>query len=111
MATTLLDRCRIQDRALVTDTTGGKKETFTERPKTLNCRWVGLTENDPAIELDSVFGRAEMILELPLGTDIKEGDRIRNLADSVLWQATGNLTPPSNLAVVMRIPVHAVGEA
>jgi hypothetical protein len=103
IATTLLDRCRIQDRAVTRDSTGGKSEVFTERGADLNCRFVQPKDNDPAIELGSVFGRIEMILEVAIGTDdFSEGDRVRNVTQDGLWRIVRNITPPSTIATVGR---------
>lgn len=108
IATTLLDRARIQDRVLVPDGRGGKRETWVERPKSTNCRFVSPRDDDPIITLDSVFGRAEMVLEFPIGTVFHEGDRVRNLRDDVLWQIVLDVTVPSELQTVMRAGIKGV---
>jgi hypothetical protein len=108
IATSLLDRARIQDRSMVRDTTGGKKETFTERGVTIACRFVTPKDNDPILKLDSVFGPATMILLLPLGTIFEEGDRVRNILDSGVFQITKDVTVPSNLGVIMRAGIREV---
>jgi hypothetical protein len=103
VGTTLLDVCRIQDRAIVKDSTGGKKETFTERNTDLKCRFVQPKDNDPSLQLDSVFGRIELILEVAVGADdFAEGDRVRNLTQAGLWRIVRNITPPSEIATVCR---------
>jgi len=102
VATTLLDRARIQDRSLVKDSTGGRKETFTERPKNVACRFVTPKDDDPVLKLDSMFGPTTMILLLPLGTVFKEGDRVRNMFDQSMYQITRDVTVPSELGVIMR---------
>jgi hypothetical protein len=104
VATSFLDVCRVQDRTMVRDTTGGQKETFTERGTDLACRFVAPKDNDPALELESVFGRIEMILEVAVpAADFTEGDRVHNLLDDSLWRVVRNLTPPSNVAVLARL--------
>lgn len=108
IAATLLDRARIQDRSLVRDTTGGQKETFTERARTIACRFVTPRDDDPVMKLDSVFGVATMILELPLGTVFVEGDRVRNMRDDVIWQITKDVTVPSELQVIIRCGIREV---
>lgn len=104
IATSLLDRARIQDRALVRDSTGGQVESFTERKKTEACRFVSIKDNDPVRDLDSIFGRAEMVCSFPVGTLIEEGDRIRNLRDggTKVFRVVKILTPPSDVTVVLR---------
>lgn len=102
LAATLLDRARIQDRTLVKDASGGRKETFLERPKNVACRFVSPKDDDPVLKLDSMFGPTTMILLLPLGTAFKEGDRVRNLLDNSLYQITRDVTVPSELGVIMR---------
>lgn len=97
VASTLLDTCQIQDRAVVKDDTGGRAEVFTERADTLSCRFVQLTDRDAQLELDAVFGRAEARCVLPVGTEFAEGDRIHNLANETLWRIVGVLTPASTL--------------
>jgi hypothetical protein len=108
IAATLLDRARIQDRSLLRDESGGQKETFTERTRTIACRFVSPRDDDPILKLDSVFGIATMILELPLGTAFKEGDRVRNLRDDGMWQITRDVTVPSELQVIIRCGVREI---
>jgi len=108
IATTLLDRARIQDRVLTGDGRGGKKETWVERPKTIACRFVQIRDDEPTIRLDSVFGRVEMMLLLPIGTTFKEGDRVRNFLDNSLWQIVLDVTVPSELQTVVRCGIRAV---
>lgn len=104
IATSLLDRARIQDRALVRDSTGGQVESFTERPLTEACRFVSIKDDDPIRDLDSIFGRAEMVCSFPVATLVQEGDRIRNLkgAGTQLFRVVKILTPPSDVIVVLR---------
>lgn len=108
IATSLLDRARIQDRALVRDTTGGQREAWTERRKSINCRFVTPREDDPILNVDSVFGPTTMVLLMPLGTVYKEGDRVRNLIDSSLYVITKDTAVPSELAVVMKVGIREV---
>lgn len=109
VATSLLDRARIQDRSMVRDTTGGRRETFTERTGTATaCRFVTPKDDDPVLKLDSEFGPTTMILLMPLGTVFREGDRVRNLLDDGLYQITRNISVPSELAVLMRAGIREV---
>ena len=108
IATSLLDRARIQDRSLTRDTSGGQQEVFTERPKNVACRFVTPKDDDPVLKLDSVYGATTMILQFPLGTAFAEGDRVRNLKDDGLWQITRDVTVPSELGVVMRCGIREV---
>ncbi len=108
IGTSLLDRARIQDRAMVRDTSGGKKETFVERTQTIACRFVSPKDDDPILKLDSVFGPTTMILLMPLGTLFKEGDRVHNLLDNGVYQITRDVSVPSNLAVTMRAGIREV---
>jgi hypothetical protein len=101
--TSLLDTCWVQDRTVVRDGTGGRGEVFTERGASIACRFVQPKENDPILQLDSVFGRVQMILEVAIGTnDFQQGDRIRNDVDSGIWRVVTDITPPSVLATVAR---------
>ena len=108
IATSLLDRAFIQDRSMVRDTTGGQKETFTERGTAIPARFVQMRDTDPTMELDSVFGPAEAVCEFVVGTVFEEGDRIRNVQDSGIWQIVKDFTPPSATAVVCRAGIRAV---
>ena len=105
---TLADRARISDRTLVSDGKGGKRETYVERSTTVACRFVMPRDDDPVLVLDSIYGRAEMMLELPRGTVFREGDRVRNLFDDRRWQIVKDVTVPSELQVIMRVGVKAV---
>ena len=108
IATSLLDRARIQDRVLVRDSTGGQRETWVERPKTIACRFVMPREDDPILNVDSVFGPTTMVLLMPLGTLYHEGDRVRNLIDSSLYVITKDTAVPSELAVIMKTGIREV---
>jgi hypothetical protein len=105
---TLEDRCRISDRSLVPDGTGGKRETYAERAQTIACRFVMPRDDDPVLSLDSVFGRAEMVLELPRGTVYREGARIRNMFNNKSYQIVRDVTVPSELQVIVRVGIKAV---
>lgn len=110
VGSTLLDACVISERTVLKDSTGGKKETWTPRQggASVECRFVALTDEDPTANLETVFGRAEAVLLLPLGTVFAEGDRVRNQVDNSLWQIVAVLTPPSNLATVARAAIKGV---
>lgn len=108
IATTLLDRARIQDRTMVRDTSGGRSETFVERSKNIACRFVTPKDDDPVLRLDSVFGPTTMVLLMPLGTIFAEGDRVRNMLDDSVYQITRDVTVPSELGVIMRAGIRAV---
>lgn len=109
LADTFLDRAYLRDRAKVRDTTGGQKETWIERPSAVDCRFVQLKDDDPAISLNSVFGRTTAVLLLPVDvTPVKEGDRVRHAANGSVWVITGNLTPQSELAVATRLGIAQV---
>jgi hypothetical protein len=108
IGTSFLDRARIQDRTMVRDTSGGQKETFTERGVTIECRFVTPKDDDPILKVDSVFGPATMVLLMPLGTVFEEGDRVRNLIDSSVFQITRDVSVPSELAVLMRAGIREV---
>lgn len=109
MESTFLDRARIQDRSMVPDGSGGRKEIFTERNKTVACRFVQPKDDEPTLQLDSVYGPTTMILEFPLGTIIHEGDRVRNFRDQSIWQVTRDVTVPSEISVMVRCGIRQVG--
>jgi hypothetical protein len=108
VATTLLDRARIRDRTLVRDTTGGTRETFVERPRTIACRFVMPKSDDPVLNVDSVFGPTTMTLLMPLGTLFDEGDRVFNLGNSMVYIITKDVTVPSELGVISRAGIRQV---
>lgn len=108
LGVTLLDRVRISDRTFVSDTTGGKTETYVERTRTEAARFVAPKDDDPVLQLDSVYGPTEMLLLLPLTAVFKEGDRIRNLKDDIMWQITRDVTVPSEMQVVKRCGIREV---
>lgn len=110
VARTLLDRCSLAAKTTVRDASGGRRETWTPRNggRAVACRFVALTEEDPAIRLDTVLGRPEAALLLPLGTVFAEGDRVTNALDGSLWLIVSRLTPPSELAVVARAAIKGL---
>lgn len=108
IATSLLDRARIQDRTMVKDSTGGRTETWIERTKTVDCRFVQVKDDDPVLNLDSVFGPTSMVLLLPLGTLFVEGDRVRNLLNGRLYVITRDVSMPSETAVIMKAGIREI---
>lgn len=109
IARTFLDRARILDRSLsARDSTGGQAAVFTERPRVVVCRFAQLRDEDPTIELDSIFGRSEMKVMFPIGTQCAEGDMVKNVRDGALWQIVKDLTVPSELQVMVRYGIKAV---
>lgn len=111
IARTLLDRAVLAQKTTVRDSSGGKKETWVPRRngRPTACRFVALKDDDPAINLDSVFGRAEAALLLPLDVVFAEGDRVTRVpADGRTWLIVGVLTPPSELATVARAAIKEV---
>ena len=101
---------QLHKRTQVRDSTGGKKDTWVPRADGVGaaCRFVALSDEDPVINLDSVFGRPEATLLLPLGVTFAEGDRVQNLVDDSWWLIVATLTPPSNLAIVGRAAIKKV---
>ena len=106
IATSLLDRARIRDRTMVKDSTGGRTETWIERDKTIACRFVQPKDDDPVLNLDSVFGPTSMVLLLPIGTLFKEGDRVRNFINQKIYVITRDVSMPSETAVIMKAGIR-----
>jgi len=106
IATSLLDRARIQDRTMVKDSTGGRTETWIERTKTIQCRFVQPRDDDPVLNLDSVFGPTSMVLLMPIGTLFKEGDRVRNFLNQKIYVITRDVSMPSETAVIMKAGIR-----
>lgn len=102
LATTLLDRCVIHQRTWGADDTGGSTETFTPRNNGAQrpCRFVALKDNDPIVNLDSNFGRAEAALLFALNEVFAEGDRV--ISNGRTWRIVSIVTPPSEMAIVAR---------
>jgi hypothetical protein len=108
IATALLDRARIEVRALVPDGRGGHREQFTERKGDVKCWFARIADTDPILALDSVFGRPEMLMICERGTVATEGDRVRNLYDDRTWQIVKDVTAPSELQIAVRFGIKGI---
>lgn len=108
VATTFLDSCVISDRTLTRDSTGGYVQTWTERNEHEPCRFALLDDKLVKAAAGVEFGEATALLLLPLGVEIDEGDHVENLVESGLWIVTRDITPPSNLAVSIRVGIREV---
>lgn len=106
--TTFLDTGVISDRELVRDTKGGTKQTWTPRGAAVDCRFVALTDDLPQIEGGTAFGVPTAVWLAPLGTDAQEGDKVVNGVDGSIWIFTSNITPPSELAICIRMGIREV---
>lgn len=106
IATTFLDVAFISDRSVVKDSTGGTKQSWVERSASVPCRFVALTDEVATQVSGTEFGEATAMWLAPLGTDVAEGDKIRNATEPGLWIVTRNVTPPSNLAVAVRFGIR-----
>lgn len=106
--TTFLDTGVISDRSLVRDTRGGVVQTWTPRGSATACRFVGLTDDLPAIHGDTAFGVPTASWLAPVGTDVDEGDKVVNGVDGSTWIFTSNITPPSELAICVRMGIREV---
>ena len=113
IATTFLDECVIADRSQVRDSSGGYKTIWTDRGEVQECRFVGLTEDVPDIEVGHAFGVATQQWLAPLGTAVKPGDRLTNKIDNSKWIITSVLTPTSTMAISVRCGIREAekGEA
>lgn len=108
IATSLLDRARIQDRTMVRDSTGGQTEVWVERTRTIACRFVQVKDDDPVLNLDSVFGPTSMVLLMPIGTLFAEGDRVRNFLNERLYVITRDVSMPSETAVIAKAGIREI---
>lgn len=104
----LLDRCVIHDAARVRDSTGGTSVSWTPRAAQTPCRWGRPTDAEATIVGGTVAGRASLALSLPVGTVIREGDRVVNTAGGDLHEVVANLTPSSVMATQVRVLVREV---
>lgn len=107
-ATSFLDQAFISDRSVVKDSTGGTKQTWIERPQSIACRFVALSDDIAEQVNGTEFGQATAMWLAPVGTDAVEGDKIRNVLDGGMWIVTRDVTPPSNLAVSVRLGIREV---
>jgi len=106
--TTFLDTGIVSDRALVKDTKGGTKQTWTARAEATACRFVALSDDLPQVEASTAFGVPTAVFLAPLGTDVEEGDKVLNGVDGSTWIFTSNITPPSELAICIRMGIREV---
>lgn len=106
IATSFLDLAFISDRTKVRDASGGTKQTWVERGVPVECRFAVLTDEVAKQVSGTEFGEATAMWLAPLGTLVKEGDKIRNSTVEGLWIVTRDLTPPSNLAVAVRLGIR-----
>lgn len=106
VATSFLDSAFIADRTLVRDSTGGTKQTWVERGAPVTCRFTTITDEVAEQINGTEFGDATAMWLAPLGTVIKEGDKIRNATVAGLWIVTRDVTPPSNLATAVRLGIR-----
>lgn len=106
--TTFLDTGTVSDRTLVRDTQGGTKQTWTPRGSSVDCRFVAITDDVPQIEGGTAFGVPTAVWLAPLGTLVDEGDKVVNGVDGSTWIFTSNLTPPSELAISVRMGIREV---
>ena len=108
-ATTFLDDVLIHDRTKVRDTSGGWVDGWVPRARPVPGRFGRLTDAEAEILGASVVGEAVAALMLPLGTPIKEGDRVTNpVQPQRFWTVTGDLTPPSEMALSVRLSIREV---
>jgi hypothetical protein len=108
IATSFLDEAYISDRTVVKDSTGGTKQTWIERPDPVLSRFVALSDDIAEQANGTEFGQATAMWLAPLGTDAAEGDKIRNPIDGGMWIVTRDITPPSNLAISVRLGIREV---
>ena len=108
IATTLLDSGLIHRRALASDTTAGRTETWVPDGTAVACRFGTLVDPEPTMTLDAVYGPPTAQVLMPLGTPIERGDRIQNEATDTMWLVVGIKTAESNLAVVERFLIREV---
>lgn len=106
--TTFLDTGIVSDRSLVRDAQGGTKQTWTPRGSSVACRFVALTDDMPQIEGGTAFGVPTAVWLAPLGTEVDEGDKVVNGVDGSTWIFTSNITPPSELAISVRMGIREV---
>lgn len=108
IATSFLDLAIISDRAKTKDSTGGTIQVWTPRADPTKCRFVSLSDDIAEQANGTEFGQATAIWLAPLGTDVAEGDKIHNQVDDSMWIVTRIITPPSNLAISVRVGIREV---
>jgi hypothetical protein len=108
LARFLLDRCVIYDAVRTRDATGGMTTTHTPRALGTPCRWGRPSDSEATVVGATVSGDASVALSLPIGTVIREGDRVRNVADDRMHEVVANMTPSSVMATQVRVLVREV---
>ena len=110
MATTLLDRCLIADRATVDDDTGGQTVAMTPRTGEPDlpagqhrCRFVKLRDDEVTARQGTPYGDAvQGVVFAWTKAPVPEGSHITNVLDGGVWIVVGRDSPDSVLAVFDR---------
>ena len=102
----LPDTVTVQDKAVVRDTSGGTKTTYVTRPGSVRGRLSSPTDVESAAVAGQVENRSAVVLALPGGTPIDEGDRV--VASGQVWVVVALLTIPSATAVGVRVLLREV---
>lgn len=108
VATTYLDTCTVLRRSLTTDSSGGRTEVWAPVVTGVPCRFGTVRQEDPKQVVDAVYTPPTAQALLPLGTDVRRGDRLRNETSEVEWLVVGLRTPDSETAVTLRAMVREV---
>lgn len=114
---TLLDRVYIHRRSLVSDGAGGQTTAHVRADKPVPARFSSLSDYDLSATANTTFGAASATVTFEVGTEIFEGDWIESTYDEHgdpvpdgvegdKWLVTGRITPPSRLAIAVRVLVR-----
>ena len=93
VATTLLDSATLLRRTLTGDGGGGRTESWLPLQTGVPCRFGTVRQEDPQQVVDAVYGAPTAQALLPLGTDVRRGDRLENEITGNVWLVTGLRTP------------------
>lgn len=107
IAASFVDTATIADRTVRPDGYGGSEETWVSRSAPVPCRFSKLTDAEQQPVALQPYAPAWGTVVFPVGTDIREGDRVVQPAGRV-WQVFGEQTPPGNAAVAVRVMVKEV---
>lgn len=108
VATTFLDSSAIRRRTITGDGAGGRVEAWADLAVGVPCRFGSITDRDPQLVIDAVYGAPTASVLFEVGTDIRRGDHILNQATGRTWLVVGIRTADSNISTAERVLIREV---
>lgn len=103
----MIDACVIGDRTMIRDSSGGKTVAWVDRDDPTPCWFTQMSDDLPVVAATSeTFGAPVAMAIFPIDTVITEGCRLTNARDTSKWIVTRNVTPPSAVAVGVRVGIR-----